>query len=532
MVIVGSNGSGKSRLGSWLENPTVQAAAAPPAFGNMDRLAYRVGAQRLLALPEQAQRVAPERAQEILLQGNEMTNGPSRVQGDAVVGQLNDFGPLLNALYAQRVRVRDQYFVLAQQAGGPPGPAPSDALDRLRSIWMQVFPERELIIQDHAVSARSPGNDSTYSASKMSDGERVGFYLIGHVLLAPENLRIVIDEPELHLHPSIQANLWNALEAERPDCAFIYITHDLGFAASRAEAAIVVLQDYLPPNPNNRVAMGPPPDAAGTWKWRSVTRVEEIPVDVVLRILGARRPTVFVEGTAGSLDIAVYQVLLPDFYVVPGGNCEQVQKSVKAFRAQKALHHVDVQGIVDRDDRDAAQIERLREQHVFTLPVAAVENLLAGEECLRAFMVRSDIAVTDHVEKLGEIALRVNREMAKLRDWAISERAQYAIRRKLQSLRRSDDTLASLEHATGNAIASAVPADIYRESAEVINQALADPTSLDAVLVNFRNKGILSEVAKVFGTSRKMYVQSVIDLLRTNGDLWTLLRAKVPLPPA
>ena len=73
-----------------------------------------------------------------------------------------------------------------------------------------------------------------YNAAEMSDGERVIFYLIGECLAAPDDAVIVIDEPEMHLHKSIQSDLWDAIEAERPDCLFVYLTHDVDFAASRA----------------------------------------------------------------------------------------------------------------------------------------------------------------------------------------------------------------------------------------------------------------------------------------------------------
>ena len=65
----------------------------------------------------------------------------------------------------------------------------------------------------------------------MSDGERAVLYLIVQVLCIPDNKKLIIDEPELHLHGSIMNRLWKGLEQVRPDCLFIYITHDTDFAA-------------------------------------------------------------------------------------------------------------------------------------------------------------------------------------------------------------------------------------------------------------------------------------------------------------
>jgi predicted ATP-dependent endonuclease of OLD family len=68
----------------------------------------------------------------------------------------------------------------------------------------------------------------------MSDGEKVGLYLISQILLAEKNCILIIDEPELHLHKALMARLWNKLEEYRNDCFFIYITHDLDFAVSKS----------------------------------------------------------------------------------------------------------------------------------------------------------------------------------------------------------------------------------------------------------------------------------------------------------
>src|SRR5664279_4675756 len=79
----------------------------------------------------------------------------------------------------------------------------------------------------------------------MSAGERAIFYMIGQALVAAEGSVLIVDEPELHVHRSIMSKLWDELEGARPDCAFVFITHDLEFAAGRV-AQKFVIRDYLP----------------------------------------------------------------------------------------------------------------------------------------------------------------------------------------------------------------------------------------------------------------------------------------------
>ena len=80
------------------------------------------------------------------------------------------------------------------------------------------------------------GGAMVYPGSEMSDGERSIFYFLGQCLLAPSSAAIIIDEPEGHIHKAILGPLWDAIEKARPDCSFVYITHDLDFAVSRTTA--------------------------------------------------------------------------------------------------------------------------------------------------------------------------------------------------------------------------------------------------------------------------------------------------------
>ena len=147
-----------------------------------------------------------------------------------------------------------------------------------------------------------------YTASEMSDGERAIFYLIGQTLNAADDSVLIVDEPELHVHKSIMSKLWDDLEAARPDCSFVFITHDLEFAASRP-AQKFVIRDY---------------DPAPRWTIQRVPEDSGFDEDVVTLILGSRKPVLFVEGELSSLDHAVYRGCYPDWTVIPRGSCEEV----------------------------------------------------------------------------------------------------------------------------------------------------------------------------------------------------------------
>jgi hypothetical protein len=203
-----------------------------------------------------------------------------------------------------------------------------------------VLPHRELLIRAGVIEARArDGTTAPYNGAEMSDGERVVFYDIGQALAAPYGAIIVIDEPEIHLHRAVQARLWDAIEQERPDCFFVYITHDLEFAASRSGMAKVWVRGYN----------------GGAWDWRVVPDDTGLPDELLLTVVGSRKPVLFCEGDRSSLDHALYSHAYETWTVIPCGSCESVIHATRTFSSLRGLHHLECQGVIDRDQRSGEE---------------------------------------------------------------------------------------------------------------------------------------------------------------------------------
>ena len=193
----------------------------------------------------------------------------------------------------------------------------------------------------------------------MSDGERAVFYLLGQTLVAAKHSVLVIDEPKLHLHPSIMALLWDELGAARPDCAFVFITHSLEFSASRPGEKYIV-REYLP---------GP------AWNIERLPQDSGFSEEFNTLILGTRRLVLFVEGTSSSLDRSIYSACYPDYLVLPLESCEAVIHAVASMRKNAALTRVECRGIVDGDHRSEDELQYLQRLGIAVLPVAMLENV-------------------------------------------------------------------------------------------------------------------------------------------------------------
>ena len=204
----------------------------------------------------------------------------------------------------------------------------------------------------------------------MSDGERSILYLIAQVLCVPENYTIIVDEPEIHLHPSLMYKLWGTLENHRKDCLFIYITHDLKFAAEHIVSQKIWIESY----------------DGKKWNINFLEQNHKLPDEILLNILGARKNILFIEGHTSSLDFKLYSILYPNYQIIPCESCEKVKEFTKAFNEQKNLHNFKAHGIIDRDYRNDSEIENLKSDNIFVLKLAEIENLFLLEDIIKSIL--------------------------------------------------------------------------------------------------------------------------------------------------
>ena len=366
-VIVGANGSGKTKLAVECER-------------QLGVTAHRISAQRMLSIDPSIEKISEEAARAHLRFGNPQ---PSQWGNELVArdisrwGQakprfiLDDAGALLQVLFGEQANTAVRAYNAA--ADGIAIERPDTLMRKLKAIFRRVLPTRDLTITADDIKV-SPVIDGTagehYSVTEMSDGEKAVLYMIGQTLVADAGSVFIMDEPEIHVHRSILSRLWDELEAARPDCAFLLITHDLEFAASRAGTKHVV-RSYEP---------------ATGWVIETVPEAEGFSEDLVTLILGSRKPILFVEGEQGSLDLAFYRACYPSWTVVPRGGCEGVIHSVVTMRRNAAFTRVQCAGLVDADGHDEQDRANLADNSIQILPVSEIENLLLLPEVSRAIL--------------------------------------------------------------------------------------------------------------------------------------------------
>ena len=220
------------------------------------------------------------------------------------------------------------------------------------------------LTNDGQILAHHGDEDKAFSIAEMSDGERSAAIMAATVLTIEPGTVLLIDEPERHLHRSIIEPFLSALFVQRKDCAFIVSTHEIALPIANPDARTLMIRSC---QWDGREAKA--------WDVDLLEATADLPEDLKLAVLGARRKILFVEGTTGSLDSPLYDTLFPGISVIPKGSCTDVQRAVSGLQGSQELHHVEAFGLIDRDDRPSDEIEQLGKTNVFALDVCSTEAL-------------------------------------------------------------------------------------------------------------------------------------------------------------
>lgn len=507
LIIIGSNGSGKSKLGCWIEKKQ-------PDY------VHRISAQRSLTFGTYIQQKSYEQATNLLLYGdeNKRQNHNSRWNWDGekyAYTSLNDYENVLSLLVALKNFQQEKYIAECRnkdKLNVPHDVVPEMVDETLKKIWNSVFPHRGIDVLDGKVLANLMKNGDTkeYNGKEMSDGERVALYLIAQALCVPKDKIIIIDEPEIHLHRSIMNRLWSEIEKARPDCLFVYITHDTQFAANHKRTKKIWMKGY---------------DGAN-WEYEFVLE-SQLPEQLLLDLLGNRKPVIFVEGTTDSYDTKLYSEIYKDYYIVPCGSCSSVISQTKAMRNNAQLHDLICYGIIDKDYRTEYECEQYKTDGIYTLKVAEVENLFLTEELLG---VVNSIMGFDNIENIHEtkkyiIEERFEKQINRQICQAVVSEIKYLLTTTTISNNSEEESKIALQNLT-----QTINYDEIKNRHEEKFRSILRSREYKKVLEVFNAKSLSTSTGNFFGINNKGYCDFVIRHLRTEKRS-DILNAIIPYLP-
>ncbi|WAA08989.1 DUF4435 domain-containing protein [Fervidibacillus albus] len=503
IVLIGANGSGKTRMSIWIDenNPEIQI--------------HRISAQKSLNMPAMVSPTELEIAEEKFLYG--VTNDNKRwlkKEGkknnrwgrNPETHLLNDFNILMEYLMTENYEKSIEYR--ESHKNGNVEFDNETRLEKIKCIWENVITHRKLKISAGKIEVcdiESTEESEYYNGSEMSDGERAIFYFIGEVLSVPSDSLIIIDEPENHLHKSILVRLWNAIEASRQDCIFLYITHSLEFASSRMNTQILWVKGFK---------------SNLQWDYEVIENINASD-NLMLEILGNRQKVLLVEGTSNkSIDRKLYAMLFPEYNIIPVESCNSVIQYTKAYQKLNSIHYVEVKGIIDRDRRGDEEISSYNENNIFTPDVAEIENLFLLPEVIQIVCTKQSKA-----KEYESILESVQNKTFEFLGREIESQALLFSTQKCQNniYRILNDKVNSIKEYKNNIsrIKDEVNIDeIYNKCKQELNNILDNRDYLRALKV-INNKGLLpyTQLSNFFGWKKDYYIDYVLLLLSTSDEM-------------
>lgn len=514
IILLGANGAGKTRMSVWIDE------------NNPELNVHRISAQKSLDMPEYVSPTELKKAEDRLLYGTTNDNRRwlekdgkrhNRWGDNPETHMLNDYQPLMEFLmtenFEKSIEYREKHKEGNQEFDN------ETKLEKIKKIWEKVITHRRLQISAGKIEVESvDGNSDKYNGNAMSDGERAIFHYIAEVVSAKDNSLIIIDEPENHLHNSILERLWNEIEAERQDCVYLYITHNLDFARSRNNAQIIWIKNMLDKQ-----------------KWDfELLNSDEFSDDLLLEILGNRHGVLFVEGTQDkSIDRKLYSRLFPKYSIMPLEGCASVIQATKAYNKLPMLHYKTIKGIVDRDRRTEEEIGSLLKEKIYVPLVSEIENLFLIPKVIEL------VAKKQNMENVDDLLEQTKAKTIEFLQEHLEEQSLLFAKKRCQNTinnicNQPTSTIEEYKASLDGVVDIVNPQEEYNKVREELQKIIDDKDYLAALKV-INNKGLLpsTNLPNVFGWKKQYYIEYVIRLLESKDsaseELRDIFREYVPV---
>jgi ABC-type branched-subunit amino acid transport system ATPase component len=298
----------------------------------------------------------------------------------------------------------------------------------------------------------------------------------------------IIDEPELHIHPDLQAKILTYLRSltVNSNIQFIISTHSPTILDQALDEELYVLNfksDNPEENQLKKVASN----------LERLEALKQLAGDAYLVTTG--RSIVCIEGdtelSTKPTDLRLFQILYPRstaFTFIPTGGKGEVIKTVTKLREflPEQSFKIKIYGLIDMDQATSGN------DGIFTLPVCMIENLLLNGRALLTYL--QSVGLNTFTNK-DEVVKELNAIAISLKDEEMSYRIMRALGSHTVRLRGKD--IGQLKTLMGEEISkvqSLLPDDTQtEEKITKINKDVDQIIRGNKALQLFRGKAILGE---------------------------------------
>jgi energy-coupling factor transporter ATP-binding protein EcfA2 len=308
----------------------------------------------------------------------------------------------------------------AQQEGEAVGPPPEDPLSPYAELLERLFPHYKFVHSHEEIPTglyvELPTGE-TVPFSDLSSGEKEVFFILSFFLRHDvSNAVVVIDEPELHLHPQLARLLIRTMLAIRPANQLWVATHNGEIVDEAGRDRVTYIAR-----------------TAGEREAKIVPGTSEPEATLLLKdffgasgYIGVARAMVFLEGIDASSDRRMFAALFPDHAAqlkfIPAQSNENLGRiNIAALSIMEAqLGWMEFFLIRDHDYLTAESIEKYRGHtsgRMFVLNRYHIENYLLDERAISSVLAELfniHVSESDVLSRLRKAALLLSGEV--LRD--------------------------------------------------------------------------------------------------------------------
>ena len=410
-VIVGKNGSGKSSFASFFKNSFSDNIVVIPA---QKYLVYKP-LYDLKSLSMNRGTLGEVQYRNHIGELRESIN-----VDDVLTNLESIFSKLIITFCNEEIKKGLNYYYKRSTEG-----AENSLLIQVNNILANIIPGIQVQINSdcRCINILKAGN--IYNVNAMSDGEKVTLYYILHVILASEDSYIIVDEPETFLNTSVANRLWNSLEEIRPDCKFIYLSHNIDFIMSRKLAKLIWCVEYIYPN---------------NWILEDVEFQDNLlPKELIISLLGTQKTILFCEGIIDEVsDYSFYSTLFSDkVFVYPVGGHREVIQYVRKFNSSLLNGYYKAVGIIDHDFLTEEKIDDYLKDKIFTLPFNEIEMALLCDELLESIvsLYANEITTKEKIANFKEEAFDL---LKKNKDKIVSQNVKFYIEEQINTFKISN----------------------------------------------------------------------------------------------
>ncbi|MHB1329616.1 MAG: AAA family ATPase [Gemmatimonadales bacterium] len=352
------------------------------------------------------------------------------------------------ALHSDQV---DRWIKAGQQGDCPVRTQPP--LERLFELFNESFPQIVLTYDSDGRRLTAQKGGQNYGPSSLSDGEKQVFSILADLAEFEDAHRlVVVDEPELNLHPELAERVWTLIENEFHDRTFIYSTHSINFALRENVQKVYVL-------------------SSGAADIAEFTGLDGLPRDEVTAFLGAvpgilsANRVLITEGHEKSFDAIFYRWLLGDskIEIFPGGGCGDVVRiATKSGLWNHISTKVRLGGVIDADYRADAYNASQASANVHLLSLHEAESFLCHPDIICAVAARigsqeTSLTPEEVVEKAVAMLRRDILSIAARRVFAQSQLALAVSveRRIVAGVSTRDEMVAAIKKAANDEVQKA-----------------------------------------------------------------------------